>query len=83
MKTKKKEALPIWEEMKKERAAITIGEFLSLMGWSPQKLSRMGNKIRFVEGFGNRMISVSAVSRILGESIAPRKGARREPKSAT
>jgi len=81
MKTKKKES-STWEELKKTREAVTIGEFLSMMGWTHSKFSRQRKKIRMIEGFGYPMIPVSEVRRILGESVAPRRKPRRKPKAA-
>ena len=72
---KDKEPVPKWDEIKKTRAAVTIAEFLSLMGWSRAKFSRHREKLRMVEGWGNDMIPVSEVSRILGESEEPKTAA--------
>ena len=73
--SKEKESVPNWDEIKKTRAAVTVGEFLTIMGWSPSRLSRHRSKISFIEGFGCRMIAVSEVSRILGESEEPKTAA--------
>ncbi len=65
----------IWDEIKRTRAAVTVEEFLTLMGWSHTRLSRHGSKIRTIEGYGRRMIAVSEVCRILGESEEPKDAA--------
>ena len=73
--SKEKEPVPNWDEIKKTRAAVTVGEFLTIMGWSSSRLHRHRSKIRVVEGFGCRMIAGSEVSRILGESEEPKTAA--------
>ena len=62
---------PDWEEIKRTRAAVSVGEFKAIMGWSDSKYYEHVGKIRLIEGFGHPMIPVSEVNRILGESEEP------------
>ena len=56
-----------WDELKRERALLSIPEFCSVLGWHRSKYYRHKNSIRVVEGYGNPMIPIGEVSKILGE----------------
>ena len=71
MNANAEKALPdTWEEIKKTRVTITQREFLDLVGWSESKCSRLRKqgKITVIDGYGENMILVSEVARILGKT---------------
>ena len=71
MNANAQKALPdTWEEIKKTRVTITQREFLDLVGWSESKCSRLRKqgKITVIDGYGENMILVSEVARILGKT---------------
>tara|TARA_B100000427_G_scaffold302499_1_gene286381 strand:- start:2566 stop:2808 length:243 start_codon:yes stop_codon:yes gene_type:complete len=51
------------------RITITQREFLDLLGWSESKCSRLRKKgkITVIDGYGQNMILVSEVARIIGK----------------
>ncbi len=60
-----------WDELKRERALLSIPEFCSVLGWHRSKYYRHKNSIRTVEGYGNPMIPIGEVSKILGGEPQP------------
>ncbi len=56
-----------WDRLKQERVLLSIPEFCSVLGWHRSKYYRHKNSIRVVEGYGNPMIPIGEVSKILGE----------------
>ncbi len=56
-----------WDALKRERVLLSIPEFCSVLGWHRSKYYRHKNSIRVVEGYGNPMIPIGEVSKILGE----------------
>jgi len=56
-----------WDRLKQERVLLSIPEFCSVLGWHRSKYYRHKNSIRTVEGYGNPMIPIGEVSKILGE----------------
>ncbi len=56
-----------WDELKRERVLLTIPEFCSVLGWHRSKYYRHKDSIRVVEGYGNPMIPIGEVGKILGE----------------
>ncbi len=60
-----------WDRLKRERALLSIPEFCSVLGWHRSKYYRHKNSIRVVEGYGNPMIPIGEVSKILGGEPQP------------
>ena len=60
-----------WDELKRERALLSIPEFCSVLGWHRSKYYRHKNSIRTVEGYGNPMIPIGEVTKILGGEPQP------------
>ena len=60
-----------WDALKRERVLLTIPEFCSVLGWHRSKYYRHKDSIRVVEGYGNPMIPIGEVGRILGEPNEP------------
>ncbi len=60
-----------WDELKRERVLLSIPEFCSVLGWHRSKYYRHKDSIRVVEGYGNPMIPIGEVGRILGEPNEP------------
>ncbi len=50
---------------------MSIPEFCSVLGWHRSKYYRHKNSIRTVEGYGNPMIPIGEVSKILGGEPQP------------
>ena len=57
----------LWEQLRAERAAVTIEEFCEILGWHRSRFYRHKDKIRTLEGYGRPMVPTAEVERILGE----------------
>ena len=58
-----------WREIKKNRIAITIPEFLEVTEWSRSKYYRHRSKLKRVDGYGQEKIPIDEVRRVLGEEV--------------
>ena len=64
---KERRANSLWEQLRAERAAVTIEEFCKILGWHRSRFYRHKDRIKMLEGYGRPMIATTEVERILGE----------------
>ena len=60
-------ASSLWDQLRAERACVTIEELCEILGWHRSRFYRHKAKIKTLDGYGRPMIPVAEVERILGE----------------